>query len=99
VTRTPAGIADSETSLTADVDMGSDLPLRPFLFEPERDLASILNGEQVGAMGSTRRARLRFLADFGPAARLAAPLRRNSNRGVDRFKRPSWRIASRLTPI
>jgi hypothetical protein len=29
VTRTPAGIADSETSLTAEVDMGSDLPLRP----------------------------------------------------------------------
>jgi len=29
VTRTPAGIADSEISLTAEVDMGSDLPLRP----------------------------------------------------------------------
>ena len=34
-TRTPDGISDPETSLTAEVDMGSDLPLRPLLFEPE----------------------------------------------------------------
>jgi hypothetical protein len=46
VTRTPAGIADSETSLTADVDMGSDLPLRPCC-STRPDFAGFWNGEQV----------------------------------------------------
>jgi hypothetical protein len=50
VTRTPAGIADSETSLTAEVDMGSDLPLRSLFFEPKLDFAGISDGEQVGAL-------------------------------------------------
>jgi hypothetical protein len=44
--------------------MGSDLPLRPLLFEPKRDFASFWNAEQVGGHGLKSRARLRFLADF-----------------------------------
>jgi hypothetical protein len=55
VTRTPAGIAESETSLTAEVDigsddMGSDLPLRPLLFKPMADFAGFWHGEQVGTL-------------------------------------------------
>jgi hypothetical protein len=69
-TRTPAGIAESETSLTAEVDMGSDLPLRPLLFEPKLDFASFWNGEQVWRSGLKSRARLRFPVGVSVLARV-----------------------------
>jgi hypothetical protein len=87
-TRTPAGIADSETSLTAEVgaevdmdaevdidaevDMGSDLPLRLLLFEPRHECAGFSNSEQVSAPGLLSRARLRFRTDFDSVACLVA---------------------------
>jgi hypothetical protein len=42
VTRTPAGIAQSETSLTAEVDMGSDLPLRLLFVQADARFCSVL---------------------------------------------------------
>jgi hypothetical protein len=98
-TRTPAGIADSEISLTAEVDMGSDLPLRPCCFEPSRDFASFWHGEQVWRPGLKSRARLRFLVDFWYQCVSCGAIARNSNSGVNCFKRLSGRIAARLTPV
>jgi hypothetical protein len=103
VTRTPAGIAESETSLTAEVDIGSDdmgggLPLRLLLFEPSPDFASFCNGEQVGTLAY----RAELICVF---RRISVPLRvsrrhcaRRQTR-LNRFKRRSRRLASRLTPI
>jgi hypothetical protein len=75
VTRTPAGIAESETSLTAEVDMGSDLPLRLLLFEPMRDFARFWNDEQVGTLAYGAGHVCIFGRIVGTAACPARPLR------------------------
>jgi hypothetical protein len=75
VTRTPAGIAESETSLTAEVDMGSDLPLRLLLFKPMGDFAAFWNDGQVGTLAYGAGLVCVFCRIAGTVACLAAPLR------------------------